>query len=99
MIRITSSCGEIWVNKEGQPISELPPEYDNIVRFDLSRLEKMCTSNHIPMRDDWDILALGYWTDEGYEDPATDYSETGAMRHIWSGRADDLDEAYSINDE
>lgn len=99
MIKIGSSAGIILVTNEGEPISDLPPEYDNIVKFDIKRLERMCVSNHITMREEWDIVALGYWTDDGnYENPAPDYSEHGFMRHIWSGRADDYDEACEIEE-
>lgn len=99
MIKIHSSLGTIWVNHKGYPVSELPDDYHNITKFDLQRLERMCISNHVPMREEWDILALGYWTDDGgYEEPAPDYSETGVMRHIWSGRADDYDEALDLED-
>lgn len=100
MIKVHSTFGTIWVNSQGKPVSDLPPDYNNIAKFDLNRLEKMCISNHIPMRDEWDILALGYWTKDGnYEHPADDYSENGIMRHIWSGRVNDLDEALEYECE
>ena len=99
MVNITSSCGDFVVNAEGYVLFpySLPHEYRDITRMDMKRLEKMCLANHIPLRNEWDILAVGYWTEDGkYEEPAPDYSETGCMRHIWNGAADGLDEAYAI---
>ena len=96
-LTISSSCGDVAIDIDGYPVSRLPPEYKDIVRFDLTRLNKMCLANHIPLRNDWDILAVGYWlTDGSYEQPAEDYNETGLMRHIWNGSVDEYHEAYEM---
>ena len=100
MIRIESSAGTMFCHDDGTPYTALPDEYANIVKFDVRRLEKMCVANHIPFRDCWDILAFGYWTDDGnYEEPAPSYAENGVMRHIWTGRASDIDEAIELGGE
>jgi hypothetical protein len=99
MIRIESSAGTMFCYDDGTPYAGLPDEYANIIKFDVRRLEKMCTANHIPFPREcgWDILALGYWTNDGeYEEPAASYSETGVMRHIWKGLADDLEGAIEL---
>lgn len=102
MIRIESSAGVIFCDDSGVPYSPLPDEYNNIVQFDIRRLERMCISNHIPFPKDegWDILALGYWLEDGsYEDPTPSYAEGGVMRHIWTGHVEDLDEAIELGGE
>ena len=97
MIRITSSEGPMFADDDGTPYGGLPEEYNNIVKFDVKRLERMCMANHIPLAREWDILAVGYWTDDGqYETPAPSYAENGVMRHIWSGQAEDYYEACEI---
>jgi len=90
MFVISTSFGDIFVRKDGRPYdpSALPEPYKDVVQFDMRRLESMCNANHIPMRDKWNILAVGYWTDRGYEHPLADYDDSGLMRHIWNGRID-----------
>ena len=96
-LHISSGAGSIIVNDQGYPLfnDSLPEEYNDIARFDIKRLDKMCLANHIPLRNEWDILAVGYWTTDGeYEEPATDYAENGCMRHIWNGTVDEFEDAY-----
>lgn len=99
MITLTSSFGDIHIDDDGVPLST-PPLYNNIAKFDIHRLEKMCIANHVPLRSTWDILAVGYWTEDGtYEPPAKDYDETGYMRHIWSGTVNSIEDALDLNEE
>ena len=99
-MRIEGSAGNVYIDDRGYPIKPVPEGYKHIERFDIRRLELMCTANHISVNRDWDILAVGYWTHDGnYEEPATMYSESGVMRHIWAGHAEDLDEAYEYEEE
>jgi hypothetical protein len=96
-INICSGEGDMVVNAQGYPFfkDSLPYEYRNITQFDITMLDKMCLANHIPLRNEWDILAVGYWLEDGsYEDPAEDYAEAGLMRHIWNGTVEDYYEAY-----
>lgn len=98
-MNICSGEGDFVVNAEGYVLfpDSLPHEYGDITRVDIRRLDKMCLANHIPLHNEWDILAVGYWTEDGkYEEPAPDYAENGFMRHIWRGAAEDYDEAYVI---
>lgn len=99
MIRIESSAGTMFSHDDGTPYTGLPEEYADVAKFDVKRLEKMCTANHINFhrKGGWDILALGYWTEDGeYENPATSYAENGIMLHIWTGRAEDYNEAIEL---
>ena len=96
-IHISSSEGSIIIDSEGYPLfkDSLPEKYNNIAQFDIKRLDKMCLANHIPLRNEWDILAVAYWTIGGrYVTPADDYSESGLMRHIWNGTVGEYDDAY-----
>jgi hypothetical protein len=98
-IHISSSAGSMVVNAQGYPIfrDSMPDEYRNIQQFDIARLDRMCLANHVPLRNEWDILAIGYWLeDDTYEDPAPEYSENGLMRHIWNGSVEEYHEAYEL---
>ena len=97
VINICSSEGDFAIGADGKVLfpDSLPFEYRNIVQFDIPRLDKMCRANHIHLRNEWDILAVGYWLETGeYENPAEDYNETGLMRHIWNGTVDEYHEAF-----
>lgn len=99
VMNICSGEGDFVVNDQGYVLfpDSLPYVYGDITRVDIKRLDKMCLANHIPLRNEWDILAVGYWTEDGkYEEPAPDYAEDGCMRHMWRGAAEDYDEAYEI---
>lgn len=101
MYIIESGEGTMYCDDEGMPLAGkvLPREYNDIVKFDIERLEAMCEANGIDKRQErlgWDILALGYWTTTGYEDPAPAYAENGIMMHMWTGRAEDHDEAILL---
>lgn len=97
---IESSAGTIVVNESGVPISDLPHEYNDISCFDLTRLRRMCLTLGIECRDSWDILAVGYWLDNGdYEEPASMYTEHGCMKYVWTGEADDVYEAIELEQE
>lgn len=99
VMNICSGEGDFVVDSEGYVLfpDSLPFEYGDITRVDIRRLDKMCLANHIPLRNEWDILAVGYWTKDGkYEEPAPDYAENGCMRHIWSGDAEGYAEAYEM---
>lgn len=96
-ITITSSCGDFKVSYEGIVLTPLPEEYEDIALMDIPRLEAMCNANNISLfLNNWDILAVAYWTDDGeYDPPATDYSEIGCMRFIWNGTVDEYDDAIN----
>lgn len=100
MYKFESSEGTLYCHADGTPSKDnpLPAYYSDIVMFDIERLEAMCEANGIDARREcgWDILAVGYWTTTGYEDPAPAYAENGIMIHIWKGEADDYDEAVTL---
>jgi hypothetical protein len=102
MYIIESGEGTMRCHDNGTPfrLDRLPHEYRDIVKFDIARLEAMCEANDIDKRQErmgWDILAVGYWLEDGsYEEPAPSYAENGIMMHLWTGRAQDHDEALAL---
>ena len=91
MIIIDTPAGTIPVDGDGYPIypDGLPYEYDNIVRFDLKRLEQLCNANHIVMGHKLDIITVGYWTRNEYIHPIEEYTEGGTFTMMWKGRVED----------
>ena len=102
MYIIESGEGTMHCHDNGIPVNRylLPAEYCDIAKFDIERLEAMCEANDIDKRQErmgWDILAVGYWLEDGsYEEPAPAYAENGIMMHMWTGRAEDHDEAILL---
>ena len=103
MIRIESGEGTMFCHHNGSTDRyALPAYYCDIAKFDIERLENMCEANGLSLyrNGGWDILAVGYWLEDGtYEEPAPAYAENGIMMHIWTGRAQDYDEAMELGGE
>ena len=54
----------ILVNEDGTPIS-LSDDYAEIVKFDIDGLRDWCKLHEHPLKTDWHIFGVGYWTTEG----------------------------------